>query len=95
MDSSEQHLMSYKTLALVLAVLLLLTGVTIGVSYIHLGVFNVPLALGIACAKVSLVLLFFMHLKYESKAITVSFISTVIFLAIMISFTFWDIAFRQ
>jgi cytochrome c oxidase subunit 4 len=95
MDSSEQHLMSYKTLASVLGVLLLLTGVTIGVSYIHLGIFNVPLALGIASTKVSLVLLFFMHLKYESKAIKVSFISTVIFLAIMISFTFWDVAFRQ
>ena len=37
MDSSEQHLMSYKTLGLVLAVLLLLTGVTVGVSYLDLG----------------------------------------------------------
>ena len=91
---SEQHLMSYKALALVLAALLLLTGVTIAASYQDLGVFNVPLALAIACAKVSLVLLFFMHLKYEGTAIKVSFISTICFLAIMISFTFWDVAFR-
>ncbi len=94
MDSSEQHLMPYRTLGLVLAALLVLTGVTVGVSYINMGWLNVPLTLAIASAKVSLVLLFFMHLKYEGRAITISFISTIIFLAIMISFTFWDVAFR-
>ena len=87
-------MMSYKQLALVLISLLILTGVTVGVSYVHMGIFNVPIALGIACFKVSLVLLFFMHLKYESIAIKVSFLSTVGFLAIMISFTFWDVAYR-
>jgi len=87
-------MMSYKTLAIVLVSLLILTGVTVGVSYFDMGVFNVPIALGIACFKVSLVLLFFMHLKYESKAITISFLSTICFLAIMISFTFFDVAFR-
>jgi cytochrome c oxidase subunit 4 len=86
--------MSYKQLALVLVSLIILTGVTVGVSYVHMGIFNVPIALGIACFKVSLVLLFFMHLKYESIAIKVSFLSTVGFLAIMISFTFWDVAYR-
>jgi cytochrome c oxidase subunit 4 len=86
--------MSYKQLALVLVSLIILTGVTVGVSYVHMGILNVPIALGIACFKVSLVLLFFMHLKYESIAIKVSFLSTVGFLAIMISFTFWDVAYR-
>jgi cytochrome c oxidase subunit 4 len=94
MDSGEQHLMSYTTLALVLAALLALTGMTIGVSYLDLGAFNVPLTLAIASAKVSLVLLFFMHLKYEGRAIKFSFIGTICFLAIMIGFTFWDVAFR-
>ena len=95
MESTPQHLMPYKTLILVLVVLLALTGVTIGVSYLDLGVFNVGIALGIACTKVSLVLLFFMHLKYEGRAIVLSFISTICFLAIMIGFTFWDVAFRH
>ncbi len=93
-DSSQQHLLSYKTLALVLVILLLLTAVTVGVSYIDLGILNVPVALSIAATKVTLVLLFFMHLKYEGKAIQISFLCTVTFLAIMISFTFWDVAFR-
>lgn len=86
--------MSYTKLGAVLFALLILTGVTVGVSYVDMGIFNVPVALGIACLKVSLVLLFFMHLKYESKAITISFLCTICFLAIMISFTFWDVAFR-
>ncbi len=86
--------MSYTTLAMVLAALLVLTGVTVGVSYMDMGILNVPIALSIACFKVSLVVLFFMHLKYESKAITISFLCTICFLAIMISFTFWDVAFR-
>ena len=86
--------MSYTTLAIVLAALLVLTGVTVGVSYVDMGILNVPIALSIACFKVSLVVLFFMHLKYESKAITISFLCTIGFLAIMISFTFWDVAFR-
>jgi cytochrome c oxidase subunit 4 len=94
MTQETQHLMSYGKLAMVLLALLLLTGVTVGVSYLDMGIFNVPIALTIACLKVSLVLLFFMHLKYEGKAITISFLSTIGFLAIMISFTFWDVAFR-
>jgi len=95
MESTEQHLMSYKTLGLVLAALLLLTGVTVGVSYFDMGIFNVVLALGIASTKVSLVLLFFMHLKYQGRAIRFSFIGTICFLAIMIGFTFFDVAFRH
>ncbi|WP_136806131.1 cytochrome C oxidase subunit IV family protein [Desulfosediminicola flagellatus] len=90
----KHHILSYKTLALVLGSLLVLTLVTVGVSYLDLGIFNVPVALTIASTKATIVLLFFMHLKYEGKVITYSFISSVIFLAIMITFTFWDVAFR-
>lgn len=90
----EHHLLSYRKLATVLGALLALTSITIAVSYVDLGPFNVLVALIIASSKATLVLLFFMHLKYEGKAITFSFISTIIFLAIMITFTFWDVAYR-
>ena len=95
MDKHENHhVLSYAQLGTVLAILLVLTGVTVGVSYVDLGFFNVPVALGIACTKVTFVLLFFMHLKYEGPLINISFMSTVTFLIIMIGFTFWDVAFR-
>jgi len=35
-----------------------------------------------------------MHLRFEGPVIRYSFITTVLFLAIMIGFTFWDVAFR-
>jgi cytochrome c oxidase subunit IV len=88
------HVLSYSQLAVVLAILLALTGLTVGVSYVHMGFFNVPVALAIACLKVTFVLLFFMHLKYEGRIIIFSFIGTVTFLVIMIGFTFWDVAYR-
>lgn len=93
-NETALHHLSYKALAVVLVILLVLTGVTVGVSYINLGFFNVPVALGIACLKVTFVLLFFMHLKYEGPIIVYSFIGTITFLIIMIGFTFWDVAFR-
>jgi len=90
----KPHVLSYRQLGAVLAVLLVLTMVTVAVSYVHFGFFNVPIALGIACTKVTFVLLFFMHLKYEGPIIVYSFLGTVLFLMIMIGFTFWDVAFR-
>jgi cytochrome c oxidase subunit IV len=88
------HVMGYGKLLAIIAALLVLTGITVAVSYVNLGFYNVPIALLIATTKSSLVLLFFMHLKYEGLAIKVSFLSTIAFLCIMISFTFWDVAFR-
>ncbi|MGB5685693.1 MAG: cytochrome C oxidase subunit IV family protein [Candidatus Electrothrix sp.] len=90
----NQHIISYKILGSVLAALLVLTGVTVAVSSVDLGVFNVPVALLIASTKATLVLLFFMHMKYESRVIIVSFISAVVFLGILISLMFFDVAFR-
>lgn len=88
------HKVSYGRLSAVLVALLFLTGVTVAVSYVDLGAFNVWLALGIASAKASLVLLFFMHIANEGRLIVLSFLGTVLFLAIMIGFTFLDVAFR-
>ena len=90
----EQHIMSYTLLGGVLLSLLILTVVTVGISYIDMGFFNVPMALLVATTKSTLVLVFFMHLKYEGKLIVISFTSTVVVLCVLISFTFWDVAFR-
>lgn len=92
--ASNTHIQSYRTLALVLGCLFVLTGVTVGASYVNLGRLNVWIALLIASCKGSLVLLFFMHLRYEGRVLILSFLATIGFLAIMIGFTFWDIAFR-
>jgi cytochrome c oxidase subunit 4 len=47
--------------------LLALTAVTVAASFIHLGRWHVPVAIGIAAFKALLVLLFFMHLLGGSR----------------------------
>ncbi|TKB27316.1 caa(3)-type oxidase subunit 4 [Desulfopila sp. IMCC35006] len=95
MDNTEKpHVLSFTQLGMVLGILLVLTAVTVGVSYVHLGFLNIPIALTIASTKVTFVLLFFMHLKYEGRIINISFLSTVGVLVILIGFTFWDVAYR-
>jgi len=86
--------LSYRFLLMVLAVLFVLTALTVGASTINLGMLNVWVALLIAAAKASLVLLFFMHLKYEEMVLKLSFLVTIGFLVIIIGFIFLDIAFR-
>jgi len=96
MDNTQEqpHILSYKTLFGVLALLMILTAVTIGISTIDLGKWNVWIALFVASLKCTLVILFFMHLKYENLAVKWSFAATLCFLSIMIGFVFWDTAFR-
>ena len=64
---TEFHVVSPKVYLLVGTALLILTFSTAAISYVDLGVFNAVVALAIACLKMSLVVLFFMHVKYSSK----------------------------
>jgi len=61
------HAVPIRTLLLVLATLLVLTWATVAATWFDLGSMNLWLALGIATAKATLVLLYFMHLKFEGK----------------------------
>jgi cytochrome c oxidase subunit 4 len=51
----------------VFLVLLVLTGLTTGVAFFDLGLFSPIVALTIAVVKASLVVLFFMHLRYSTR----------------------------
>jgi len=62
-----EHIVSPKVYLAVGTALLILTATTTAVSYIELGVFNAVVAIAIACIKMTLVVLFFMHIKYSSK----------------------------
>ena len=65
----EHHIVSPLQYTLVFGTLLLFTGITVGAAYIELGVFNPIVALGIASFKAVVVILFFMHVKYQSRLI--------------------------
>lgn len=51
---------------------------------------NNVVALGIACTKATLVILFFMHVKYESKLVGLAVVSSVIWLGFLILITVSD-----
>ncbi|MBB6146456.1 cytochrome c oxidase subunit 4 [Silvibacterium bohemicum] len=53
--------------AVIFGLLLLCTALTVGASYLEMGIFNPIVALGIAVFKAVIVVLFFMHVKYSSK----------------------------
>ena len=70
--------------------LLVFTLVTVAVSFINLGGWNVVVAIFIASIKAILVALFFMHLLYDNKFYALIFSFAVLFLAVLIVFTLFD-----
>jgi len=78
----------------VFAGLLALTLVTVLVSYVDLGLMNVVVALLIASVKASLVALFFMHLKGESRLVWGFALVPIFFLALIILGTLVDTQLR-
>jgi cytochrome c oxidase subunit 4 len=79
----------------VLVALLLLTGLTYGASRVHLpGGWAVAVALGIAILKGALVALFFMHLWDQRGANRLVFVTSLVFVALLVGLTVADNATR-
>jgi cytochrome c oxidase subunit IV len=70
--------------------LMVLTLATWGVTFVHLGMFNLPVALGIAITKATLVILFFMHVYWSPKIIKVTMGMSIFFLLIMLMMVMSD-----
>ena len=84
------HVVPLKNYFAVWAALIVLTGITVGVSYVDFGAMNLVIALVVATIKASLVALIFMHLFYDEKFNSIVLIFGLIFLAIFIAFTRFD-----
>ena len=87
------HVTGPKTYAAVLGALLALTVITVAASYVDFGAFNTVVALIIASIKGSLVALFFMHLRHD-KFNAVIFVGGLLFLAVFLIWTLFDIGTR-
>ena len=66
-DKQEHHIVPVPIYLAVFATLIVLTWVTAYVATVDLGRWNIFVALAIAMFKASIVILFFMHVKYSSK----------------------------
>ena len=85
---------AYKSYIIVYAVLIVLTAVTVAVSFLHLGLWNATVALSIASVKAVLVALYFMHLRHEIKLVLGFAIFPLLILALILMGTLTDALFR-
>ena len=89
-----RHGAGYGVYVAVFGALVVLTGATVAVSYLDLGLWNVAAALLIASVKASLVALFFMHLKREGRLVWMFALVPLFFLALIVGGTLSDTLFR-
>ena len=75
---------------MVFATLLVGTAITVGAAYVDLGVFNPIIALAIACFKAVVVILFFMHVKYQSRLIKMTVAAGFFTFIVLITMTLSD-----
>ena len=90
MEHTNTHIVPYKTYALILVILIFLTGISIAVTRIELGALTVTVALLIATIKSSLVLIYFMHLKFDNKLFAIMVAGVLLLMVIVVIVTFLD-----
>ena len=92
--NKNNHITAYRTYFNVLMLLIVLTAISVAVTGVNLGRLAVFTALLLASVKSALVLWYFMHLKYENRALLIM-VGLVLFLfvAVMIV-TFIDYSFQ-
>jgi cytochrome c oxidase subunit 4 len=94
MSEHVEHVDSATTYVLVFAGLIVLTVVTTAVAFVDLGAFSVVAALGIACCKMLLVAMFFMHVRHSSRLTKLVLVGALLWLSILIGFTLTDFVTR-
>jgi cytochrome c oxidase subunit 4 len=86
----SEHIVPRKVYFAVFAALIVLTATTTAVSFLDLGPWNTVVALGIAFLKATLVVLFFMHVKYSPRLTQITVGGGLLWLAILILITLSD-----
>jgi cytochrome c oxidase subunit 4 len=84
------HISPKSTYYAIFGALMVLTAITVTVAFINLGALNLPVALGIAIVKATLVILFFMHVKYTSRLTKLICGTAFFFLMVLFGLTLSD-----
>jgi cytochrome c oxidase subunit 4 len=84
------HISPVSTYLTVFGTLMVLTTVTVAAAFTNLGSLNFPIAIAIAITKATVVVLFFMHVKYSSKLTKFVVASSIFFLVCLFGLTFTD-----
>ncbi|MFC2090726.1 cytochrome C oxidase subunit IV family protein [Bacteroidota bacterium] len=94
MSNEEHHIIPYKTHLMVLGVLIVFTLLSVAITQIELSRWATIAALLIASAKSTIVLLIFMHLKYDQKVFKRMVILIIALVFVVIFITMLDYIFR-
>jgi cytochrome c oxidase subunit IV len=86
----SEHIVEKKTYYGVFAGLMVLMVATVGVAYVHLGRLNVFAALSIAFVKATLIILYFMHVRYSSRLLWIFVAAGFFWLGIMFALSYAD-----
>ena len=84
------HISPKSTYYAIFGALMVLTAVTVAVAFVNLGSLNFPVAFIIAVTKATLVILFFMHVKYASRLTKLFVAMAFFFLAVLFGLTLTD-----
>jgi cytochrome c oxidase subunit 4 len=89
-EHADHHIVTPAVYAIVFATLLVGTAITVAAAYVDLRIFNPVVALAIACTKAVIVILFFMHVKYQSKLVKLTVASGFFTFLVLITMTLSD-----
>jgi cytochrome c oxidase subunit 4 len=78
----------------IFAALMVLTAVTVAVAYRDLGLLNTYVAMTIAVAKATLVVLYFMHVRWSGRLVPILLAVALLWLVILVVLTMSDYASR-
>src|SRR5689334_24109244 len=84
------HISSVKLYFGIFLALMVGTALTVAAAFVDMGPANNLVAMGIALVKATLVVLFFMHVKYSSRLTSMIVASAVLFLVILFGLTMMD-----
>ena len=87
---SEHHVIPVRVYFAIFLALMVLTAVTVIVAFIDLGAMSDVVAMAIAFTKATLVILYFMHVRYSEGLVGLSVVAGIAFLAIFVFFTMSD-----
>ncbi len=89
-NGESHHIVSPLVYLAIFGALLVGTAVTVWASFIDLGPWNPVIALAIACTKATLVVLFFMHVRYSSKLTKLTVASGLFMFIVLVGMTLSD-----
>ncbi len=90
----DHHIVPDRTQFNVFVALIILTAITVTASIEYPGQIGIGVAMVVTPLKAILILMYFMHLKFEKPVFVIMFLMAVLMLAVMMGLTVVDYQFR-